>query len=124
MTRKEEIRNAIDEIIPILPSENGRIYEQSLMATGFEAGAGWADEHPNKNLVYTKKELLDMGFGFDLNGNISTPQEIEERAKKYINYRKAKWIEKACEWIIEQKELIDISFQEDFIERFKQAIEK
>ena len=46
MTRGEEIRNAIDTIIPILPSEKGRTYEQSLMATGFEAGAGWADEHP------------------------------------------------------------------------------
>ena len=46
MTRGEEIRNAIDTIIPIPPSEEGRTYEQSLMATGFEAGAGWADEHP------------------------------------------------------------------------------
>ena len=46
MTREEEIRNAIDTIIPILPSENGRTYEQALMATGFEEGAKWADEHP------------------------------------------------------------------------------
>lgn len=46
MTREEEIRNAIDTIIPIPPSEKGRTYEQSLMATGFEAGAGWADKHP------------------------------------------------------------------------------
>lgn len=55
---------------------------------------------PNyKNLVYTKHELRDMGFGFDLNGNICTPQEIEERSKKYINYRKNKLIEKACHWL-------------------------
>lgn len=40
MTREEEIRNAIDTIIPILPSKNGRTYEQALMATGFEAGCG------------------------------------------------------------------------------------
>lgn len=46
MTREEEIRNAIDTIIPILPSENGRTYEQALMATGFEEGVRWADEHP------------------------------------------------------------------------------
>ncbi len=46
MTRKEEIRNAIDAIFPILPPNNGRTYEQALMATGFEAGAGWADKHP------------------------------------------------------------------------------
>ena len=46
MKRNEEIRNAIDTIIPILPSESGRTYEQSLMATGFEKGIRWADEHP------------------------------------------------------------------------------
>lgn len=46
MKRNEEIRNAIDTIIQILPSEGGRTYEQSLMATGFEAGASWADSHP------------------------------------------------------------------------------
>lgn len=45
MTREEEIRNAIDTIFPILPSEKGRKYEQALMAT-FEAGAKWADSHP------------------------------------------------------------------------------
>ena len=31
MTREEEIRNAIDTIIPIKSSENGRTYEQALM---------------------------------------------------------------------------------------------
>lgn len=41
----------------------------------------------------------------------------------------AKWadktmIDKACEWLIEQKEMIGISFQEDFIERFKIAMKK
>ena len=33
-------------------------------------------------------------------------------------------IEKASDWLREQKEIIGISFQEDFIERFKQAMEK
>lgn len=33
-------------------------------------------------------------------------------------------IDKACEWLIEQKEMIGISFQEDFIERFKMAMKK
>lgn len=46
MTRKEEIRNAIDTIIPILPSNNGRTYEQVLMAYGFRFGVVWADKHP------------------------------------------------------------------------------
>lgn len=29
------------------------------------------------------------------------------------------FIEKACEWLEEQDEMIGVSFQEDFIERFK-----
>ena len=46
---------------------------------------------PNyENLVYTKRELLDMGFRFDQNGNISIPQEIEERKKQRIHHRKDK----------------------------------
>ena len=46
MTREEEIRNAVDTIIPIPPYRDGRTYEQALIATGFEAGAKWADSHP------------------------------------------------------------------------------
>ena len=61
MTRGEEIRNAIDTIIPILPSEKGRTYEQSLMATGFEAGAGWADKHPI-NVWHDANEFPNKAF--------------------------------------------------------------
>lgn len=57
MTREEEIRNAIDTIIPILPSENGRTYEQALMATGFEKGAQWADKHPKNPWISVKDDL-------------------------------------------------------------------
>ena len=65
MTRDEEVRNAIDTIIPISRSNNGRTYEQALMASGFEAGVNWADTHPNfpwisveDDLPYRHKELL------------------------------------------------------------------
>ena len=58
MKRKEEIMNAIDAIIPIPPPNNGRTYEQALMATGFEAGAKWADEHLNlKSLWHDASEV-------------------------------------------------------------------
>lgn len=56
MTRWEEIRNAIDTIIPIQSSENGRTYEQALMATGFEAGVSWADNHPVNNVWHDASE--------------------------------------------------------------------
>ena len=57
MTRQEEIRNAIDTIFPIPPSEKGRKYEQALMATGFEGGIKWADEHPKSPWISIKDDL-------------------------------------------------------------------
>ena len=33
-------------------------------------------------------------------------------------------IEKACRWLKHQEEMIGVSFEEDFIERFKQAMEE
>ena len=68
-------------------------------------------------------------------------EQIIEEAQKHglncmsrINYQDgfiegAKWadktmIEKACEWLIHQEEMIGISFEEDFIERFKHAMEE
>ena len=57
MTRQEEIRNAVDTIFPIPPSEKGRKYEQALMATGFEAGVKWADTNPKSPWISTKDDL-------------------------------------------------------------------
>ena len=57
MTRQEEISNAVDTIFPIPPSEKGRKYEQALMATGFESGIKWADEHPKSPWISVKEEL-------------------------------------------------------------------
>ena len=57
MTRQEEIRNAIDTIFPIPPSEKGRKYEQALMATGFEAGVKWADTNPKSPWISVKDDL-------------------------------------------------------------------
>ena len=57
MTRQEEIRNAIDKIIPISPSRNGRTYEQSLMATGFEFGVNWADSNQKSPWISVEDDL-------------------------------------------------------------------
>ena len=48
-------------------------------------------------------------------------QEAFEEGAKWADYT---MIENACKWLIEQKEMIGISFQEDFIERFKMAMKK
>lgn len=45
--------------------------------------------------------------------------------REYIEYiRTDAFIEKACEWLLQQEEMIGISFENDFIERFKKAMEK
>lgn len=64
-------------------------------------------------------------------------EQIEKEAKR-VSYNSdefnsfiqaAEWadetmIEKACEWLIQQEEMIGISFENDFIERFKKAMEE
>lgn len=57
MTREEEIRNAIDTIIPISPLIDGKTYEQALMAAGFKAGVKWADFHPKSPWISVKEDL-------------------------------------------------------------------
>lgn len=57
MTRQEEIRNAIDKIIPISYSRKGRTYEQSLMATGFESGVEWADSNQKSPWISVEDDL-------------------------------------------------------------------
>ena len=57
MTREEEIRTAVDTIVPILPSNNGRTYEQALMACGFEEGVKWADANPKSPWINIKDDL-------------------------------------------------------------------
>lgn len=90
MTRKEQINLYLKERnIPITSLEANSIIE----------GVEWADENPNKDDVYTKQELRDMGFGFDLNGNICTPNEAYDRAEKYKQYHKQKLIEKVVKYL-------------------------
>ena len=50
--------------------------------------------------------------------------DIQEAFKEGAEWADETMIENACKWLIEQKEMIGISFQEDFIERFKMAMKK
>ena len=58
MTRQEEIRNAVDTIFPIPPSEKGRKYEQALMATGFKAGVKWADNNIYLSSIWNDTNIV------------------------------------------------------------------
>ena len=57
MTRQEEIRTAVDMTVPILPSNNGRTYEQALIASGFEEGVKWADKNPKSPWISVDDDL-------------------------------------------------------------------
>ena len=53
---------------------------------------------------------------------------LQTSAHQEIFMEGAKWadktmIKKACEWFLHQEEMIGISFEDDFIERFKKAME-
>ena len=60
------------------------------------------EQLPHQNIVYTKP-LADNSIEYT---------------------RTDAFIENACKWLKEQDEYIGISFQEDFIERFKKAMEE
>ena len=68
---------------------------------GIIIGAKWADEHPDSKHTYTKQQLMDMGFAFTTNGDIVTPDQLNEDLKKYLKYQKRKFIEKARKWLQE-----------------------
>lgn len=57
MARQEEIRTAVDTIVPILPSNNGRTYEQALIASGVEEGIKWADKNPKSPWISVEDDL-------------------------------------------------------------------
>ena len=111
MTRQEEIRNAVDTIIPISPSRNGRTYEQALMATGFEAGVKWADQNPKSPWISIDDDLpcnhleliyqpeIDEGtetvevFARNEHGDIWTDYMIYENGKwRWNDFEPAYWM--------------------------------
>jgi hypothetical protein len=53
------------------------------------------------------------------------PNEAAYKASiQMAKWKEQQMIEKACEWLIQQEEMIGISFENDFIERFKKAMEE
>lgn len=117
MTRDEEIQKAAESFCS---------NTNPLLLVGdysFIQGAKWADKNPNPQNIaeYLYKE---KGYPISLNGEIPTFEETMKAVQAYNAYKEKQWIEKACNWLREQKEMIGISFQEDFIERFKIAMEE
>lgn len=105
MTREKEIHNIANTISTDIGKEIDEdyicndIYDFTI---GFECGAKWADKHPKR---YNQEELCDIQL-------------------EMMKQRDARLIKKACEWLLHQEEMIGISFEDDFIERFKKVMEK
>lgn len=86
--------------------------------------------------IYTKKQLREMGFSFTLNGDIITPNELEEHYRKYVEYIKERFINKSCEYLnsyiwesVDDDddpiiESVRNTTKEDFIKDFKRFVEE
>lgn len=123
MTREEHIAAAFDDYSDARKLITFDDFEYADIQVAFEEGAEWADKNPNPQNIdeYLYKE---KGYPISLNGEIPTFEETMKAVQAYNAYKEKQWIEKACNWLREQKEMIGISFQEDFIERFKIAMEE
>ena len=66
----------------------------------------------SNNVIYTKQELLNMGFLFDLNGNIISPTEESEHMKEYIKYRDKKKLDNICKWFD------DMNFEREYLDSY------
>lgn len=77
------------------------------------------EEIRRASIEYTLKNRPKCICG-DMEDELNRNPSFEEGAK----WAYVKMIENACNWLREQKEMIGISFQEDFIERFKMAMKK
>ena len=96
MTREEERHEAAKKFAFSDKTETPDFYN---VMNDFYYGALWADENPDAKRIYTKKQLMDMGFSFTTNGDIVTPDQLNEDLKKYLKYQKQKFIEKGKEWL-------------------------
>lgn len=97
MTREEERHEAAEKFAFSDKTENPDYYGA---INDFYYGALWADENPDVKRIYTKKQLMDMGFSFTTNGDIVTPDQLNEHLKKYLKYQKQKFIEKGKDWLL------------------------
>lgn len=65
-------------------------------------------------------EPIGGGTEFDASGELVN----YDAAVTAIDVARKDLTNKACEWLKHQEEMIGISFEEDFIERFKKAMEE
>ena len=140
MTREEQIKEAsIDFQIATNPrcvagAAFADFAREINVNQSFIEGAKWADNNPSQQAL--SKELHRLGYGITLNGDIISKSEVNKEMERYVEYKKNKLIEKACEWL-EQNicEYEDIYYDvggfvspefhiEEFMKDFKKAMEE
>jgi hypothetical protein len=66
------------------------------------------------------QKLIDEETGIDNYGS----SDYQVGLSDGVRLADKTMIERACEWLKHQEEIIGVSSEEDFIERFKEAMEK
>lgn len=83
--RTEEIKQAAQAYYP-----KGTLHEEKAVSA-FIRGAKWADD--SRPQSYSKQELRDMGFAFDLNGDIVDPKKEFDITVDYVLNRIINYLE-------------------------------
>lgn len=118
-----ELEKAADEYANSIAQHD---HNKVFSIDDFKAGAKWQYEQFEKNRLAAcdnmTKEEADREQEFttefiEKNHRVPTYSEAIEYGRKMA-------FDKTVEWLKEQDEMIGISFQQDFIERFKKAMEE
>ena len=117
-----ELEKAADEYANSIAQHD---HNKVFSIDDFKAGANWRLEQFEKNRLAAcdnmTKEEADREQEFTtefIEKNLYAPTYSDA-----IEYGRKTAFEDAVEWLKEQEEMVGISFQQDFIERFKKAME-
>lgn len=99
--------------------------DKEFIEQAYIEGAKWADKTmPKEKYIQFLNEILTHDSSDEFT-YLKFPQKafIDKHPKSDI-VNKQEFIDKACKWLLSQEEMIGISFKDDFIERFKKAMEE
>lgn len=72
----------------------------------------------------TRESLLKDEWVKENFGDACYPNYLEPNFEAGVEYGIRETIKKACVWFSQQEEMIGISFEDDFIQRFVEAMEE
>lgn len=113
------MKKRTEEIINYAKSFKGKMVDneelKELVRLGIIDGAMWADSNPDEQMI-AKYLSEKKNYPIDLNGNIPSFDETMKDVKQAYNYKKDKFIERACKYISQhQCEYIDLDDFKNYI---------